>query len=257
MWEAIVIGAVGALIGGLSVVFVLWMFSRFRTAHLLRVVGVWILALPGVYDVYFRCVVYTHPRGTRVEKAGWMDFSDEAIKRSERIQASYERLDELHSDVRSLQAERQLGRWRILGLVLGRFPLRLLWTRRLPSESWDCLRIMWPMVKHREPWNPVFTVGFSVFDVPEGEKPMNAYGALSCFNMDQEHAVACHELRNRGYLEEHLVRGRLYTHLSDSGRRFIYLSGLLLGGYSRLTGEARLLVSEQEQTYITISKDSV
>ena len=186
-----------------------------------------------------------------------MDFSDEAIKHSERIQASYKRLDELRSDVRSLQAERQLGRWRFLGHVLGRFPLRLLWTRRLPSESWDCLRIMWPMVKHREPWNPVFTLGFSVFDVPEGEKPMNAHGALSCFNMDQEHATACHELHNRGYLEEHLVRGRLYSHLSDSGRRFIYLSGLLLGGYSRLTGGARLQVSEQEQTYITISKDSV
>ena len=133
------------------------------------------------------------------------------------FKASYKRLDELHSDVRSLKAERELGRWRLLGLVLGSFPLRLLWTRNLSSEVWSCLRTMWPIVKHREPWNPVFTVGFSVFDVPEGEKPMNANGALSCFNIGQEHAAACHELHNRGYLEEHLVRGRLYTHLSDSG----------------------------------------
>ena len=252
VWEAILT----TTIGGLLVVFVVWIVRRFCTARLPRSVGVWLLALPGVYCVYHRCVVYTHPGDTRVEKSGWMDFSDEAIKRSESIQASYKRLDELHGDVRLLQAERKLGRWRLLGHVLGRLPLRLLWTRKMSAKAWDCLKIMWPVVKYREPWCPVFTVGFNVFDVPEGEKTTNAYGALSCFNLDHKYATACHELHNRGYLEEHLVRGRLYTYLSDSGRRFIYLSGLLLGGYSRLTGEALLQVSEQEQTYIIIRKDS-
>ena len=253
MLESILAAAIGALIAA----FVIWVVRNFRTARSLRSVGVWLLALPGVYYIYYRCVVYTHPGDTRVEKAGWMDFSDEATKRgNERIQ-SYERLDELRSDVRRLQAERKLGRLRLLGHVLGRFPLRIIWTRKVSAEVWDFLKVIWPIVKYREPWNPVFTVGFSVFDVPEGERPANAYGALSCFNLDQKHTTACHELHNRGYLEEHLVRGRLYTHLSDSGRRFIYLSGLLLGGYSQLTGEALLQVCEQEQTYITIQKDSV
>ena len=225
-------------------------FDMLRTQH----IGVWFLAFPYVFELYYRIRVAWHPEPTLTEKAGWMDFSDEAVERSKVILKSHEWLTKLQDEVKRKRAERKLLIWRSLGYIVYVIPIRLLWKARLTASAWDCLRVMWPIVKHRQPWHPMFTVGFSVFDVPEGERLRVAYGALHCFKIPSHYQEACIELGRRGYLDLWTACDRLYVRLTSKGERFVYMSGALMGGYKRGTGEEHFRISEQEQSYLTIVK---
>ena len=71
----------------------------------------------------------------------------------------------------------------------------VVWKKKLSEEEWECLRFLWSRYL-KYGLAIMITLGFKIFDVPEGEKP-SVQGYASCFMVDQEMRIAAQSLCRR------------------------------------------------------------